>query len=195
MPEAQVKEPIVEPTRAESRAAEFEQAFGAVAPLVREEWPLLDAALLEATEGNLDRVIILVSTHVDRTRVATRRQLLELLDVALASRASNKAGSGETDPKSGVDESSVTPLPHAASNGATKTAAVSSARSDFQVDEVIAAIRRLESFAAGEAKRVSNKMVPIAEAKVRQNLWVSIIMALGFGMIVGLWLNGGRKQR
>ncbi len=185
-----VKEEIVESARIHGRAAEFRRAFESVAVLVREEWPTLDGALLDATEGDLERVTSLVAAHVDRTKVAARRQLLELLDVALESEQASTAG-----PKNGEAAHSDAAHERTRSNGVADKPEPKSARADLQVDEVIAAIRRLETFAAGEAKRVSSKMVPVAEAKVRQNLWVSLIMALGFGMIVGLWLNGGRKQR
>lgn len=149
--------------------------FAAVAPLVREEWPELDTAKVAATDGDLDALVTLVAGHFDRTKTLVRRQLLELLDVA-ESRSKERAGR------------------HV--NGAAKKSEPSSRELETpQVEEVIAAVRRLEAFASEEVKRVSAKMVPVAESKVRQNLWVSLLMALGFGMIVGLWLNGGRRSR
>jgi ElaB/YqjD/DUF883 family membrane-anchored ribosome-binding protein len=61
------------------------------------------------------------------------------------------------------------------------------------MDELLAAVRRLEVFAAEEAQKVSSKLLPKAEAKVKDNIWVSLLFALGLGMILGLFLNGHRR--
>lgn len=63
-----------------------------------------------------------------------------------------------------------------------------------QIDDLFAAIRRLESFAADEAKRVSGKLVPNVEEQAKKNIWVSLLLALGLGLILGLWLTGGRRR-
>jgi hypothetical protein len=63
-----------------------------------------------------------------------------------------------------------------------------------QFDDLVATVRRLEAFAGDEAKRVSDKLVPQVELKARQNIWVSLLFALGLGLILGLWLNGGRRR-
>jgi ElaB/YqjD/DUF883 family membrane-anchored ribosome-binding protein len=171
---------IVEQVRTESRATDWKRAFATVLPLVREEWPTLDREAVEETAGDFEKLTTIVAAHLDRTKTVVRRQLLELLLVAESDTA--EARSTETGAR-GL-------------NGSSKKEETSNSKPEvMQVDEVIAAIRRLESFAAGEAKRVSGKVIPMAETKVRQNLWVSILMALGLGMIVGLWLNGGRKSR
>lgn len=62
-----------------------------------------------------------------------------------------------------------------------------------QIDDLLATVRRLEAFALEEAKRVSDKVLPQAESKARQNIWVSLLFALGLGLILGLWLNGRRR--
>ena len=62
-----------------------------------------------------------------------------------------------------------------------------------QVDTLMAAVKRLEAFAAVEAKRVSAKLEPV-EAKARENLWTTIFLALGLGVILGL-LMGRSRQR
>jgi ElaB/YqjD/DUF883 family membrane-anchored ribosome-binding protein len=158
----------VEPSRTEPAADAFKRAFGAITPLVLEEWPDLDPKALEATEGDFDRVTSLLAEHTDRTRVTVRRKLAELLVVAeRPARRANGAEVAADRPKPAVE----------------------------QMDELFAAIRRLESFAADEAKRVSTKVIPAAESRVQKNPWVSLLFALGLGLILGLWLNGGRRQR
>lgn len=63
-----------------------------------------------------------------------------------------------------------------------------------QIDDLVATVRRLEAFAADEAKRVSGKLVPQIESKAKQNIWVSLLLALGLGLILGVWLTGGRRR-
>lgn len=63
-----------------------------------------------------------------------------------------------------------------------------------QIEDLVGMVRRLESFALEEAKRVSDKVLPRAESKARQNIWVSLLFALGLGLILGLWLNGRRRD-
>lgn len=63
-----------------------------------------------------------------------------------------------------------------------------------QIDDLFAAVRRLESFAADEAKRVSGKLVPNVEEHAKKNIWFSLLLALGLGLILGIWLTGGRRR-
>lgn len=82
-----------------------------------------------------------------------------------------------------------------ASEGAAGTAPERSARASLgQVEDLVAAVRRLEAFASEEAKRVSGKLVPQIESKAKQNIWVSLLLALGLGLILGVWLTGGRRR-
>lgn len=165
---------MVDATRDDARVKGFQRAFASIVPLVVEEWPLVPRAEVDATAGDLEALTALLARHLDRTKVLVRRQLLELYDVATAGRAA----------------------PDPSANGEAKRAEGEAApRAEMQVEEVIAAVRRLEAFAADEAKRMSGTVLPVAEAKVRQNLWASLLMALGLGVIVGLWLNGGRRGR
>ncbi len=159
----------MEAARKETCGDAFQRAFPAVSALILEEWPALDPAALEATQGDFDKATALVAEHTSATRVTVRRQLGELLALAerpAAKRAANGAPPAAERPKPMVD----------------------------QVDDVLAAVRRLESFAADEAKRMSAKLIPAAETRVRENLWVSLLLALGLGLILGLWMNGGRRR-
>jgi hypothetical protein len=81
--------------------------------------------------------------------------------------------------------------PFAAPPGRTARAATAVAG---QMEDLFAAVRRLEAFASEEAKRVSGKLVPQVESKAKQNIWVSLLIALGLGLILGIWLTGGRRR-
>ncbi|MFO0550025.1 MAG: hypothetical protein U0271_16640 [Polyangiaceae bacterium] len=63
-----------------------------------------------------------------------------------------------------------------------------------QMEELKGAVKRLEGFAVKEARRVSKEVVPAAEARVRNNLWVSLLMALGLGLVLGLVLGMRRRS-
>lgn len=77
---------------------------------------------------------------------------------------------------------------------ASATAATPTEQRASQVDDLVAVVRRLERFAAEESARVSHSLVPKLEAHARENLWMSLLLALGLGVIVGLYLAGGRRR-
>lgn len=56
-------------------------------------------------------------------------------------------------------------------------------------------IENLEERSKDLMGRVKNDVLPQAEATVREHLWVSILSALGLGLILGLvlGLSGGRR--
>ncbi len=153
----------------DEREARFGEVFPSAKRLILEEWPTLDRDALDATKGELDPLVTLVAAHADRTKVVTRKLLLELFDLAQRERSS-----AATNGKAHAAERPKIELP--------------------PMDDVIAAIRRLETFAADEAKRVSDQVVPAAETRVKKNIWISLAFALGLGLILGLWLNGGRRR-
>lgn len=164
---------MTEETAASSTAEHFRTAFEAVSALMREEWRELDAAALAETAGDLEKAVALVARATDRTKVAVRRQIEEL--VAVAQRSAERGANA---------------------NGASAKPGFAPPKPSGNIDleDVLSAVRRLESFASDEAKRVGKSVVPSAESKIKENLWVSLLFALGLGMILGLWLNGRRRS-
>lgn len=148
----------------QTESTENEPAATEVLALVREEWPDLDEEQLAKTDADPKKLVALIVEHTGQTRALTRRQVAEL--VALAGTSS----------------------PDRQRNGASRSR--SNTHLDVQVDEIFAAIKRLESFASDEAR----KIMPAAEGRVRKNLWQSLLITLGFGLILGLWLNGGKRR-
>lgn len=59
----------------------FHDLFGQLSPLILDEWPTIEAADLEATEGVLDGVVVLVAEASGRTRAKSRQLLGELIEV------------------------------------------------------------------------------------------------------------------
>lgn len=159
------------PTR-QSYKAQFKESFAAVTPLMTEEWPDLDAEALAKTEGDLDQAVALLATHLESTKAAARRHIGELVDLATAQRANRERSNGAAKPSDGDDARSKLP----------------------PLDDVMAAIRRLELFATEEVKRVSADVVPAARAHAQKSMWTSLLIALGLGLFLGMWLNRGRRR-
>jgi len=58
------------------------EEFEAVLPLIRQEWPEVDADELKATEGDYDAITALVVEKTEHTKALVARQLDELRDMA-----------------------------------------------------------------------------------------------------------------
>jgi ElaB/YqjD/DUF883 family membrane-anchored ribosome-binding protein len=133
----------------EVSADEFRAAFARVRPLVEKEWPAIDGAALEATAGELDKVIDLVSRETEKTRDAVKEQLF-----ALHGKATRK-----------------------------------------KLDRLEAIVDKLEKRTREIADKVKRDYAPKAEAKIKENLWTSLLIALGLGMLIGLLLRLGGRRR
>lgn len=64
-----------------------------------------------------------------------------------------------------------------------------------RVDRLEAIVSQLEKRTRDIADKVRREVVPKAETKLKENLWVSLLCALGLGMLIGLLirLGGGRR--
>jgi hypothetical protein len=62
--------------------ADFSQQFDKLTPLIREEWPALDAARLAETKGDYDQVVALIAAETKHTKALVRKQLEELKRVS-----------------------------------------------------------------------------------------------------------------
>lgn len=63
---------------------EFASSFKAMQAAILAEWPQVDAAGLAGTEGDLERVVVLIAEQTAHTKALVRRQLDELHRVLLA---------------------------------------------------------------------------------------------------------------
>jgi ElaB/YqjD/DUF883 family membrane-anchored ribosome-binding protein len=133
----------------EVSAEDFRAAFERVRPLVEKEWPAIDGAALEATAGELDKVVDLVARETEKARDDVKQQLFAL---------------------------------HAK---ATKR----------KLDRLEAIVDKLEKRTREIADKVKRDYAPKAEAKIKENLWTSLLIALGLGMLIGLLLRLGGRRR
>jgi ElaB/YqjD/DUF883 family membrane-anchored ribosome-binding protein len=132
-------------------AEQFAKDFTRTSELILEEWPELGVEKLEATGGDLEKVIAAVSDAVGKTKVTVRRQLAELHQLAQQS---------------------------AGDDGVV-------ARELRRLREMV---ERLESRTQDLADLPKE-----ARQKVEENLWTSLLVALGLGFLLGLLTRGGGR--
>jgi ElaB/YqjD/DUF883 family membrane-anchored ribosome-binding protein len=143
-------------------------------PAILTEWPQVAADALAATEGELDAVVAVVAEATDRTQLWVRRHLAELVDLLAP-------------PRSRLEErlqrllerlEGMEPLRERAQEAA---AAAKEAMHEVET--------RAEDFA-----RDVRTQFPKAEGHLRDNLWTSLLGALGLGLIIGLLWGTSRAR-
>lgn len=139
--------------------------------LIREEWPGLDGARLEACEGRLDAVVVLVADHTERTRALTRRQLAELLAVAL--------------------EPAPEPLPRPGPRVAPRPSARAADREPLPpaLEPFDRLLRSLEGHVDELTQQVKADVAPLAMDTARQHIGLALLLAGGLGLMLGLFLG------
>lgn len=161
------------PPRNPLDAAAFGRAFAQVRPWILEEWPAVDADALDATGGDADAVVALVAESADLTRARTRRLLGELLEEATPSerpaapRATRPAG----------------PRPAAAGSRDARDAGSS------PLDPFERLVGALEGHLDELAQQVKADVAPLAADTARKHLGLSLLLAGGIGLMVGLFLG------
>jgi ElaB/YqjD/DUF883 family membrane-anchored ribosome-binding protein len=145
----------------------FVGAFDEIKPLLLEEWPELDAASLDAIDGDPDEVVELVAKQTQHSKTLVKKHLAEIAEVV------------------GVDaatlEQRLVRLLHLLE---AKVGPVQ----DRVRDTTDRAKTAFEDF-EDEGKRLLGEVkdsVPRAEEKLRENIWVSLFAALGLGLLLGL---------
>lgn len=149
--------------------------FLALMPLMLEEWPQLNQDELLATDGDLDRVITYVAHQTEHTQTLVRRHLQEL--------ASLVEPLEPTQPPPSSSDSNPTVAVPAAAPADTDAATPSS------IDQLLS---DLESRTDQLMQDFKAEMLPELEKKARSNLGMSLLIALGLGVILGLLLGGRR---
>lgn len=152
---------MAEPKEAPLSKTEFASAFADLQPAILAEWSQVEATALAATEGDLDRVVSLIAEQTAHTKALIRRQLEELHRV-LSAPPRPRPGSGHRARRGEA------PLP----------------------DSVDAMLHDLEERAAHILRDLRGNMLSDARGKVRENVLFSLIIAVGFGFIVGVLFTG-----
>lgn len=160
---------------AEDRAgfgkAAFASAFSALQPVLLAEWGELDAESLAATAGDLDRVVALIAERSSRTKVLVRRQLEEIFNVV-----TEPVSAGAT---------------RARARGGERTAERTGAGQPG-VDQLLA---ELEKRTAQIMRELRGGFVDNTRDRVRDNIFFSLLVAIGFGFIVGVLFTGSNRAK
>ena len=134
-------------------------------PLMLEEWPQLSGEALENIVDDPEATVIYIATHTEHTRTLVRRHLEEL--------ASLRHAEPEPEPEPETEVTQVDPAEPLPST----------------IDQLLG---ELEDRTDQLIQDFKAEMLPELEKKARRNLGTSLLMALGFGVIVGLLLGGKR---
>jgi hypothetical protein len=147
----------------------FTAAFAEhIRPLILEEWPEVDAAALDATGGEPQAVIRAIAAATQHSKVLIRKQLAELAEVA---------GVGAT----GLEGRLLRVLHYLEG----KASPVQEGAEKLVED--------LRERGASVGKQVGRKMQD-AEGTLKENLWVTLLGALGLGLLVGLIVGLSRGR-
>lgn len=158
--------------------ATFASAFSALRPLITAEWDAVDEASLTATDGDLDRVVALVAERTERTKALIRRQLEELYRVALEPASSApRGGRGRARATRGDAQSG------------DRTGEASGAPG---VDQLLA---ELERRTAQIMRELRGGFFDQTRDRVRGNVFFSLLVAIGFGFIVGVLFTGSSRAK
>jgi len=156
----------------------FANAFTALRPVIAAEWIEVDDEALAATDGDLDRVVALISERTARTKALIRRQLEEIYRVATEpAPAAHSASRGRARG------------PRAAERGAERG---SDAATPPGVDQLLA---ELERRTAQIMRELRGGFLDHTRDRVRDNIFFSLLVAIGFGFIVGVLFTGSNRGK
>jgi hypothetical protein len=137
---------------------------------ILEEWSEVDAEALAATSGQFDKVVALIAERTSRTKALIRRQLDELY------RLVNEPPDAEPTRRSGRGRRPAAPP----SEGAASRAAA-------HVDPLL---EELERRTAQIMRELRGGLLGDARQRVRENVILSLLIAIGLGFIVGIVYTG-----
>jgi hypothetical protein len=159
-------DPTDTPNRPTISQTEFAERFGAIAPLILEEWPQLAAEDLAATEGNLELAIDYIAARTEHTRTLIRHYLTEL---------SQLQRWRETRPNAHTSDPSKL--------------------EDYILPTLDRTLKTLEGRTEKLITRFETEMLPEVNRKAKDHVGTSLLTALGIGFILGLLFGGSGRGR
>jgi len=79
--------------------AQFKESFATVVLLMKEEWAALEDDALAELDGDLEQAVALLATHLESTKAAARRHIVELVDLAVSQEAHRERSNGAAPPR------------------------------------------------------------------------------------------------
>jgi len=148
----------------------FAKAFPALQPLICAEWAQVDAKALAATDGDYDEVVARGVSATEHSKTRVNRHLDERLEIAGEDQA--KAPAGDRGAAAGDN-------------------VLGAAQRSLQE-----ALRVLQAKANEVAEYIRKQALGDAKTKIEQHpLLVTVLMAIGLGMILGFLLRGPGRDR
>lgn len=139
--------------------------------LILDEWHDLDVAAVDETAGDADALVTLVAEHGERTRAMTRRLLAELLLLAR-------------------EQQAPAPPPSRAPRATSRRVQAAAATADSNpLDPFDRLVSSLEDHMEDLARQVKDDVTPLAVDTARRHLGLSLLLAGGIGLMVGLFLG------
>lgn len=149
--------------------ATFEAAFAALQPAIVFEWPEVPEAEIQQTAGDLDRLLVLLASKTGRTKVALRRSLEEIFAVIMEPpvrpRVTRKGKDTAAPPEGGWPSS---------------------------VEDLLA---ELEQRSASVVRELRRGMFADTKVRIRENLLLSLLIAVGLGFILGGLMHGSSRGK
>jgi hypothetical protein len=149
----------------------FTSAFSRLAPAILSEWAEVDSAALAATGGELEKVVAVIAGATGHTKALLRRQLQELYYVVTMPPLESAGGK----------------RPRPAEAEAGGFAAAASGAAAPPVDHLL---EELERRTAQIMRELRGGFLGEARDRVKDNVFFSLLVAVGLGFIVGVLFTG-----
>jgi hypothetical protein len=149
--------------------AAFANAFPTLRPAILGEWTELDEAALAATGGELDKVVALIAERTAHTKALVRRHLEELYRVVTQPIAEPNPGRPR---RARAEAVGADGLPH--------------------IDNLI---EEFERRTAHVIRELRGGFLDGARDRVKDNVFFSLLCAIGLGFIVGVLFTGFHRGK
>ena len=165
---------------------ELTSNFEGIQALILEEWPQVDAERLAATKGDAGELVRVLAEQTDHSKLLIRAQLGELQHV-WRGRQTDSGGVGGVDRMLQRVETRLNEL-----TGHVKGDLVPEAQRRASEFKDHAQQRATE--VRDQARERATVAARAAEEKVHENLLVSLLIAVGFGFVLGLLAGTSRGR-
>ena len=158
--------------------------------LIVEEWPTIDLAQLDACATDEPALILLIASTADCTRVRAKRDLEELKQLS-------KSGPSNLEQRFAAEleriEARLQPFLEEGKQQAAETFDELKERGAELVDQAETHLDEAQEKIKAEWDKHLETTIPQAEEMLKRNIWSSLAIAFGLGMIVAL--SGGSRGR
>ena len=158
--------------------------------LITEEWPTIDLSQLDACSADEPALIQLIATTADCTKVRAKRDLEELKQLS-------KSGPSTLEQRFAIEleriESRLQPFLGQGKQQAAETIDELKEKGAELVDQAETHLDEAQEKIKAEWDKHMETTIPQAEEMLKRNIWSSLAIAFGLGMIVALF--GGPRGR